>query len=108
MQNKLKKQEKPIKDPNALKNMRDSFHTLTQNWLCILHDGCINRMFHIELNARHVFLLKLDNSGLNTKYGNNRFLAVFGVIFHFAEKRDGTLQNGLQIRTPRPRFLIKG
>ena len=53
---KNQKNKKTIKDQNAWKNMRDSFHTLTQNWVCILHDGCINRMFHIEFNARQVFL----------------------------------------------------
>ena len=84
---KNQKNKKTIKDQNAWKNMRDSFHTLTQNWLRILYDGCLNRVFRIEFNVRQVFLYKLGNSGLNTKYGNDRFLAVFAVIFHFAEKR---------------------
>ena len=80
MQKKSEKQEQPIKDQNALKNMLDSFHTLTQNWLHILHYGCLNQMFRIEFNAGQVFLLKLGNSALNAKYGNysfSRFLLLF-------------------------------
>ena len=99
------KQFKTLKAQNALKNVRDSFDTLTQNWLCILHDGCLNRIPRTEFNVKQVFLWKFGDSGLITKYENYHF---FAVIFHFAEKRKGILQNGLQIRTPRPRFPIRG
>ena len=37
-----------------------------------------------------------------------RKLRFFAVILHFAENRLGISQNGLQIRTPRPPFPIRG
>ena len=84
---KNKKNRLGIKTLFFFSHMRDSFHTLTQNWLCIPHYGCLNLMFHIEFDARQVFLLKLGNSGLNTKYINYRFLPFFCRYFHSAEKR---------------------
>ena len=56
---KMKKQGKTLKDQNALKNVRDSLDTFTQNWLCILHDGFLNRIPWTEFNVKQVFFLKI-------------------------------------------------
>ena len=71
--NKQNKQGKTLKDQNALKNVRDRLNVLTQNLLCILHGGRWNRIARAEFNVRQVFLWKLDDSSLITKYGNFRF-----------------------------------
>ena len=42
--NKQEKQGKTLKDKNALKNVRDRLNVLTQNLLCILHGGRLNRI----------------------------------------------------------------
>ena len=71
--NKREKQGKTQKDKNALKNVRDRLYVLTQNLLCILHGGRLNRIARAEFNVRQVFLWKLDDSSLIKKYGNYRF-----------------------------------
>ena len=71
--NKQNKQGKTLKDQNVLKNVRDRLNVLPQNLLCILHGGRLNRIARAEFHVRQVFLWKLDDSSLITKYGNFRF-----------------------------------
>ena len=43
-------------DQNTLKNVRDRLIALTQNLLCILHGGRLNRIARAEFNVRQVLL----------------------------------------------------
>ena len=52
----MRKTGKTLKDQNALKNVRDGLSAFTQNLLCILHDGRLNRIPRAEFNVRQVFL----------------------------------------------------
>ena len=54
--NKQEKHGKTLKDQNALKNVLDRLNVLTQNLLCILHDGRLNRIAWAEFHVRQVFL----------------------------------------------------
>ena len=78
--NKQEKQGKTQKDKNALKNVRDRLNALTQNLLCISLDGHLIRIPQTEFNVRQVFLWKLDDSGLITKYENYRFSLSFFIL----------------------------
>ena len=74
------KQEKPLMVQNALKNVRHSVQTLTEHWLCILRDECLNRIPRTEFNVRQAFLAIFGDSTSNKKYGNYLFSLLFFIL----------------------------